>query len=75
MAPHVAIAADTPQIDTADDSIVASSSSTFSRLASQKQNVQTLMTTASACPMPRRPAWTSSENSTLAPRMTSPILM
>ena len=35
----MAIAADTPQIETADDSIVASSSSTFSRFASQKQNV------------------------------------
>ena len=39
MAPHAAIAADTPQIDTAVDSMTASSSSTRKRVASQNADV------------------------------------
>jgi hypothetical protein len=75
IAPQAAIAAETPQIDTAVDSITASSSSTFSRRASQKQKYQTTETTATACAMPSAPAWTISRKRTLAPRTTSPVLM
>ena len=60
---------------TTDESIVASSSSIFIRLASQNEKDQTLSTTTRACAMPSRPASTSSEKSTLVPRMTRPILM
>ena len=57
MAPQAAMAAETPQMDTAVASIAANSSSTFSFRASQKQEYQTTETTSSACRMPRAPAW------------------
>ena len=72
---HVAIAADTPQIDTALDSIVANSSSTRSFRANQKENVQTLTTTTSACAIPRSPARAMSSTRIPAPSTTSPVLM
>src|SRR5262245_3300120 len=75
MAPHAAIAAETPQIDTAVDSITASSSSTRKRDASQNETYQTTMTTPSACTRPRTPACTTSENRIVAPMSTRPVLM
>ncbi len=75
MAPQAAIAAETPQIETAVESMTESSSSTFSFRASQKQKYQTAETTSTACAMPRAPAWTISRNRMLAPRITSPVLM
>ncbi len=75
IAPQAAIAADTPQIDTAVESMAANSSSTRSFRDSQKQEYQTTNTTSSACTMPSAPACNTSWNSRLAPRMTSPVLM
>ena len=75
MAPQVAMAADTPQIDTALASIVASSSSTRIRLASQNEKAHTLITTTSACRMPSMPAPTISSKRIVAPSTTRPVLM
>src|SRR5688572_9030035 len=69
------MAAETPQMDTAVDSITASSSSTRSRLASQNDTYQTTMTTPIACRRPRMPAWTTSEKRIVAPMSTRPVLM
>lgn len=49
MTPQVAIAAETPQIDTELDSMVAISSSTFMRRETQKAKYQTRKTTIKAC--------------------------
>ena len=75
IAPQAAIAADTPQIDTAVESMAANSSSTRSLRASQKHEYQTTNTTSSACTMPSAPACSTSWNNRLAPRMTRPVLM
>ena len=75
IAPQAAIAAETPQIDTAVDSIAANSSSTRSFRHSQKQAYQTTNTTSTACTMPSAPACSTSWNSRPEPRMTSPVLM
>ncbi len=75
MAPQAAIAAETPQIDTAVESMAANSSSTRSFRDSQKQEYQTTNTTSTACTMPSAPACNTSWNRRLAPRMTSPVLM
>ena len=48
MAPEVAIAAETPQIETALEIIIVNSSSTFSFLQSQKAKYQTDKTTTRA---------------------------
>ena len=74
IAPQAAIAADTPQIDTAVESIAANSSSTLSFLASQKHEYQTTNTTSTACVMPSAPACSTSEKISEAPRMTRPVL-
>src|SRR5262245_3100553 len=75
MAPQAAIAADTPQIDTAVDSMSANSSSTLSLRHSQKHEYQTTNTTSSACTIPSTPACTTSLNKRPAPSTTSPVLM
>jgi len=75
MAPQVAIAAETPQIATEDESIAAKSSSTLSFLAIQKQMYQTTTTTKTACRIPSTPAWITSMKSNPAPRITRPVLM
>ena len=75
IAPQAAIAAETPQIDTAVESMTENSSSTFSFRASQKQKYQTAETTSSACAIPRAPACTISRKRMLEPRMTRPVLM
>ncbi len=56
MAPHVAIAADTPQIDTALASMVDISSSTFIFRATQNAKYHTPNTTTRDCSMPKNPA-------------------
>ena len=75
IAPQVAIAADTPQMATDEDSIAAKSSSTLSFLASQKQKYHTTNTTMTACRMPRAPYCRTSSSSNDVPRMTSPVLI
>ena len=75
IAPQVAMAADTPQIDTALDSITPISSSTFILRASQKVKYHTLNTTTMPCRIPKNPASKISPNSTDVPSSTSPILM
>ncbi len=75
MAPHAAIAAETPQIETAEASMTENSSSTRSRLDIRKQRYQTTRTTARAWTTPSRPARRISPKRTLVPRMTSPVLM
>src|SRR5688572_22011381 len=75
MAPEVAMAADTPQIDTALEIIIRNSSSSPSRLVSQKVKYHTANTTTTDCRMPSPPALITSWNSTLQPSSTRPILM
>src|SRR5690349_18894252 len=75
MAPQATIAADTPQIDTADASMTANSSSTFNFLLSHMANIQTTATTTNACNMPGKPALTISVNKILVPNITNPVLI
>ena len=75
MAPQVAIAADTPQIDTALASIMPISLSSFSFLASQKVKYQTVKTTTTAWSIPKAPAFRISPNRTDVPSRIRPILM
>jgi hypothetical protein len=75
MAPHAAMAAETPQIETAVDSMAANSSSTRSLRASQKHEYQTTNTTRTACMMPSAPACSTSMNRRPAPSTTRPVLM
>ena len=74
MAPAVAMAADTPQIETALASMVENSSSTFILRESQNEKYQTTVTTITACINPNDPAVSISLNSIVAPSSTSPIL-
>src|SRR5688572_16730910 len=73
IAPEVAIAADTPQIDTALDIIMVSSSSTFNFLQTQYAKYQTDNTTTSAWISPSEPAFRISVNITPVPSSTNPI--
>src|SRR5688572_24047968 len=73
MAPDVAIAADTPQIETALEIIIRSSSSTFNFLQTQKAKYQTDSTTIKACNSPNDPAFKISEKITPVPSSTKPI--
>ena len=57
------MAAETPQIDTAVESMAANSSSTRSFRQSQKHAYQTTNTTSTACRMPSAPACSTSMNS------------
>ena len=74
IAPAVAIAADTPQIETALESIVAYSSSTLSLRETQNVKYHTVTTTITACKRPNVPAVIISLNRIVAPSRTSPIL-
>src|SRR5690606_3104797 len=73
IAPEVAIAAETPQIDTALEIIMVNSSSTFSLRHSQKAKYHTDNTTMSDCTNPRDPAFSISEKMTRVPKSTKPI--
>ena len=73
IAPAVAIAAETPQMDTALEIIMVSSSSILSFLQIQNAKYQTLTTTTSACSRPSPPALRMSEKITPVPNSTSPI--
>jgi len=75
MAPQVAMAAETPQMDTAEERMTANSLSTLSLPASQKQEYQTANTTPRAWRMPSRPACRISGSRMPAPMSTSPVLM
>src|SRR6476620_11187576 len=71
MAPAVAIAADTPQIETALEIIKPISSSTFKRLQTQKAKYHTDRTTINACIKPKEPAFKISEKMTVVPNNTN----
>src|SRR5690606_16276677 len=73
MAPEVAMAADTPQMDTALDIIIVSSSSTLNLRHSQNAKYHTDKTTMSDCTKPSDPAERISEKMTRVPSSTSPI--
>src|ERR671913_74395 len=73
MAPEVAIAAETPHIDTALDIIMVSSLSTFNFLQSQNAKYHTEITTIRDCNRPYDPAFKISENIMLVPNRTRPI--
>lgn len=73
MAPAVAIAADTPQIETALDIIIVNSSSTFNFLQIQYAKYHTDNTTTNAWINPNDPALRISEKITLVPNKTNPI--
>src|SRR5687768_9462866 len=75
IAPLATMAAETPQIATAEASITPNSSSTFSLRASQSAKNQTTATTTTACKMPGSPALMISVNNTLVPRIISPVLI
>ena len=75
MAPQAAMAADTPQIDTAVAIMAENSSSTRSLRATQKHRYQMTAMTAAACTIPYMPASSTRPNRTLEPRITSPALM
>src|SRR5690606_20882782 len=74
MAPDVAMAADTPQIDTALEIIIVSSSSTLNLRHSQNATYHTDNTTMSDCTNPSDPALRISEKITRVPNRTNPIL-
>src|SRR5260221_3079080 len=69
------MAADTPQIETAEASITPNSSSTFNFLDNHNEKNQTTLTTNTACKIPGSPALIISVNNTLLPRMTSPVFI
>jgi len=74
MAPAVAMAAETPQIDTPLASIVANSSSTFIFRAIQKVKYHTATTTMTAWISPKEPAERISPNKMVEPSKTRPVL-
>src|SRR5690606_7869590 len=74
MAPDVAMAADTPQIDTALEIIIVSSSSTLNLRHSQNAKYHTDKTTMSDWTNPSDPAVRISEKITRVPNSTNPIL-
>ena len=73
MAPADAMAAETPQMETALEIIIASSSSIPIFLHSQKAKYQTAMTTSRACIKPSDPALRISPKMMLVPNKTNPI--
>src|SRR6186997_3272276 len=73
IAPAVAMAADTPQIETALEIIMVKSSSTFNFLQSQYAKYHTLITTINAWINPKEPAFRISEKIILVPKRTNPI--
>ncbi len=67
--------AETPQIETPLDRIIADRSSTPWRRAKRKANIQTTATTRQACTRPKTPDFITSLKRIVAPRQTTPILM
>src|SRR5690606_35033009 len=74
IAPEVAIAAETPKMETALASMRDISLSIFNFLHNQKAKYQTEITTTNACTKPRVPAFKISLNKTVVPNNTKPIL-
>src|SRR6478736_3314977 len=75
MAPLATIAAETPQIETAEASITPNSSSTLSRRESQSEKNQTTATTTTAWRIPGNPACKMSVNNMLVPKITRPVFI
>src|SRR5882757_9788320 len=75
MAPAATIAAETPQMDTAEARMIPNSSSTFSFLLSHSEKNQTAVTTITAWTIPGSPAFIRSEDNIVVPRITSPVLI
>ena len=73
IAPEVAIAADTPQIETAEEIIIVNSASIFIFLHNQNAKYHTERTTTKDCIKPIEPAFRISENITVVPKSTNPI--
>ncbi len=67
--------AETPQIETPDERIMADRSSTFARRESRNAKNHTTATTTHACKSPKMPDFMTSLNRMVAPRHTTPILM
>ena len=75
MTPQVAIAADTPQIETALESIVPISGSTFIFFPTQKQKYHTVNTTMRDWASPKAPDFIISPKRMVEPRQMMPTLM
>ena len=73
--PQATIAAETPQIETAEASITPNSSSSFSKRESFMEKNQTTITTITACKIPGRLACTISLNKMLEPKITRPVFI
>ena len=73
IAPAVATAADTPQMETALESINDISLSIFILRHNQKQKFHTVKTTTQDCINPNAPAFNKSSKSTVVPSNTKPI--
>ena len=67
--------AETPQIETPLDRIIAERSSTPRRRENRKAKNQTSATTRQACTRPKTPDFITSLKRIVAPRHTTPILM
>src|ERR1700712_1035146 len=75
IAPAATMAADTPQMETADANITPNSSSIFNNRDSHIEKNHTAATTTTACKMPGIPACIMSVNKMLVPRITNPVLI
>ena len=75
MTPQVAMAADTPQMETALDSIVPISGSTFIFFPTQKQKYHTVNTTINDWASPYAPDFIISPNRMVEPRQMMPTLI
>ena len=75
MTPQVAMAADTPQMDTADESIVPISGSIFILRQSQNAKYHTVKTTISDWASPYAPDSRTSLNRIVEPRQMIPIFI
>ena len=75
MTPQVAMAADTPQMDTAEESIVLISGSTFIFFPTQNAKYHTENTTIRDCASPNAPDSSTSLKRIVEPRQMMPILM
>ena len=71
----MAIAADTPHIDTALETIVPISGSIFILFPSQKAKYHTVNTTIRDCTSPYAPDFTTSLKMMVEPRQMMPIFM
>src|SRR5574339_239615 len=75
IAPHATIAADTPQMETAEAKITPNSSSTFNRRHIHMAKTHTAATTNTDCSIPGMPALTISVNKMVVPKMINPVLI